>query len=58
MDNFMMETSIPITECKEHAPEITRCIIIFYLQCRMYFACNEANSIREKNKMHNNLSKH
>jgi len=46
----MMEANINSLGCEEHAREITQSIIIFYTQCRMHFVCNEANSMRQKNK--------
>ncbi|KAL5237829.1 hypothetical protein ACI65C_005239 [Semiaphis heraclei] len=57
MNHLVTESSIIPFGCEEHAIEMTRCIIMFYLQCRMHFVCNEANSVREKDKKHNNLSK-
>lgn len=48
MTHLMMEDNINVLGCEEHAREITQSIIIFYTQCRMHFACNEANSMRQK----------
>jgi len=52
----MMEANINVLGCKEYAREITQSII-FYTQCRMHFAYNEANSMRQKNKIQKNVSR-
>ena len=50
-------SNIKLIGCNEYAHTLTKSITIFYLQCRMYFACDIENAAREKNKKQKNLAK-